>query len=243
MEGGGMGCPKRWTAAAMAAMAAMTVLSRPLAAQDKKPPDLVQITGETIDVRVVNVEAVVTGGSGERVRGLTAGDFRLLVDGREVPVEYFAEVEEGASVTADKPAGAAPAAAAPVAPTLPVAAGEAVGRSYLVYVDDSFSLFNRRNAVLDKLERDLALLRPADRMAVLAFDGSRIAVLSRWTGDVQALKAALEQARQRPAHGDRALAQQRALQSDVDGVAESGLAGDRMQAALEALPHRVSPER
>src|SRR5947199_10133413 len=111
MEGGGMGFPKRWTAAAMAAMAAMTVLSLPLAAQDKKPPDLVQITGETIDVRVVNVEAVVTGGSGERVRGLTAGDFRLLVDGREVPVEYFAEVGEGASVTA----GSTPAPTAPAA--------------------------------------------------------------------------------------------------------------------------------
>src|SRR5436309_13537299 len=113
-----MGLCRRWTVAAMSAMAAMTVLSLPLAAQDKekKQPDLVQITGETIDVRVVNVEAVVTGGSGERVRGLTAGDFRLLVDGREVPVEYFAEVEEGASVTANKPAGLTAAPAAPAAP-------------------------------------------------------------------------------------------------------------------------------
>ncbi|HEX3556856.1 MAG TPA: VWA domain-containing protein [Thermoanaerobaculia bacterium] len=226
----------RWPAAALAAMATISVLSLPLAAQDKKQPDSVQVIGETIDVRVVNVEAVVTRGSGERVRGLTAGDFRLLVDGREVPVEYFAEVEEGASVTAEKPAGSA------AAPTMPVAAGEAVGRSYLVYVDDSFSLLSRRNAVLDKLERDLTLLRPADRMAVLAFDGSRIAVLSRWTGDVRALKAALEQARQRPAHGDRALAHQRALRSDVDTVAESGLEGDQIQAALEDLSHRVSPE-
>ena len=41
--------------------------------------------GESIDVRVVNVEAVVTGRHGERVRGLTAADFRLLVDGKEVP--------------------------------------------------------------------------------------------------------------------------------------------------------------
>ena len=36
--------------------------------------------------------------------------------------------------------------------------------------------------MLDKLERDLALLRPADRMAILAFDGARIQVLCGWTG-------------------------------------------------------------
>lgn len=34
-----------------------------------------------------------------------AGDFRLLVDGREVPVEYFTEIQEGTSV-APKPVDA-----------------------------------------------------------------------------------------------------------------------------------------
>ncbi len=100
----------------------------PLTAQE--PRAEVPVIGETIDVRVVNVEAVVTSASGERVRGLTAKDFRLLVDGREVPIEYFAEVAEGTSVTAG----------GPTAPTAPVTAGEEVGRNYLVYVDDSFSL-------------------------------------------------------------------------------------------------------
>jgi VWFA-related protein len=222
----------RW---AGTAILAATALSAPLAAQEAKQRELVQIMGETIDVRVINVEAVVTGHSGQRVRGLAAGDFRLLVDGREVPVEYFAEVADGASVTAETP-GKAPATAAPVP------AGEAVGRSYLVYVDDSFSLVSRRNAVLDKLERDLSLLRPADKMAVLAFDGFRIAVLSRWTGDARLLKAALEQARQRPAHGDRALAQQRALKHDEEAVIDAELEGDQTRAALSDLSNRISPE-
>jgi hypothetical protein len=35
--------------------------------------------GSSIDVRVVNVEAVVTGRGGQRVSGLTAKDFRLRV--------------------------------------------------------------------------------------------------------------------------------------------------------------------
>jgi VWFA-related protein len=244
----------RWMSTRLAGTKAMTAtlsivsiltllaLSLPLAAQEAKEPELVQIMGETIDVRVVNVEAVVTGRSGQQVRGLSAADFRLLVDGKEVPVEYFAEVAEGASVTAEKPAATAPAPATSTAPAVPVPAGEAVGRSYLVYVDDSFSLLNRRNAVLDKLERDLGLLRPADRMAILAFDGYRIAVLSRWTGDVKALKAALDQAQQRPAHGDRALAYQRALKHDEEAVMEAELEADVTKAALSGMANRISPE-
>ncbi|HSS78562.1 MAG TPA: hypothetical protein VLV54_17685, partial [Thermoanaerobaculia bacterium] len=122
-------------------------LAFPLTAQ--KPKNDIPIIGATIDVRVVNVEAVVTAASGQRVPGLSAADFRLLVDGKEVPVEYFAEIADGKSLQADK---------------APVAAGEEVGRNYLIYIDDSFSLANRRNDVLEKLERDLKLLGPADRM-------------------------------------------------------------------------------
>lgn len=51
--------------------------------------------GEAIDVRVVNVEAVVTDSRGDRVRGLTAGDFRLKVDGKEAPIEFFTEIASG----------------------------------------------------------------------------------------------------------------------------------------------------
>lgn len=202
------------------------------------------VFGESIDVRVVNVEAVITDGKGERVRGLSAADFRLLVDGREVPVEYFTEVEEGKA--------AAPAQGAPgtrAAPQAPVAAGEEVGRSYLVYVDDSFSLANARDAALEKIERDLSLLKPGDQMAVLAFDGARLDVLSGWTGDAAALAAALRRARSRPAQGGQQLAHQRALQADVDVLYENDIGdGDTnpltqtVGRAVESLSKRISPE-
>src|SRR3954468_8707039 len=83
-------------------------------------PPRVETFGESIDVRLVNVEAVVTDAKGELVRGLAAADFRLLVDGREGPVEYFTEVAAGKAASPADPAGPAPA--------LP--AGQAVGRSY-----------------------------------------------------------------------------------------------------------------
>lgn len=216
-------------------LAAVLCLASPSVGQE--PPAEVPVVGEVIDVRVVNVEAVVTSASGERVRGLTKGDFRLLVDGQEVPIEYFAEVEEGRSASE---AGEV---------------GEVVGRSYLVYVDDSFSLQNRRNELLEKLESDLGLLRREDRMAILAFDGSRIEVLCGWTGDAATLREALGRARHRPARGGALLAQQRALQADVDWVstaAESIDTGDsdriggpkarEMDEILGALSMRISPE-
>jgi VWFA-related protein len=181
-------------------------LALPSLAQKPQPEIPTTVVGETIDVRVVNVETVITDASGKRVRGLPAADFRLLVDGREVPVEYFAEVAEGTSVKAEN---------------APVAAGEEVARNYLIYIDDAFSLANRRNDVLEKLEHDLALLKPADRMAILAFDGARISVLAPWTGDRKTLQAALAQARQRPAKGGEMLAHQRKLEADVNWIVDN----------------------
>jgi len=196
----------------------------------------VPVIGETIDVRVVNVEVVATS-NGELVRGLTAADFRLLIDGEEVPIEFFTEVAEGT---------AAPAAAAPDAPAAPVAPSEAIPRSYLVFVDESFAVAEPRNVVLAKLEADLKLMGPGDRMAVLAFNGATIEVLIPWTSDRNALAAVLRQARQREAHGNKALAQHRSLEGDATWAKEMAEAGaldaDEAQAVLESTSMRVSPE-
>ena len=209
------------------------VFSLSVNAQETPTSPQPQVFGESIDVRVVNVEAVVTDRGGERVRGLAAGDFRLLVDGREVPIDYFAEVAEGAAVTASGDGA-------------PVSQGEAVGRSYLVFIDDSISLQPQRNDLLKKLKLDLNLLRSADRMAVLAFDGLHIDVLASWTSDAMALAAALDRARQRPAHGAMAKVHLQGPERDVTFLKESAAIlddGDSsgptiLQAELETLHER-----
>lgn len=145
---------------------------------------------DVIDVRVVNVEAVVTGRDGERVRGLTKDDFRLLVDGREVPIGFFNEVTDGALVAAE---GGQTAEAAPEP--------EAVGRRILVFVDDSFGIAPHRNAVLERIGKSLDRLAPQDQVAVVAFDGRKLDLLSEWTADRTRISAALETASGRRAHG------------------------------------------
>ena len=151
--------------------------------------------GEAIDVRAVNVEAVVTASSGERVRGLTAADFRLLVDGHEVPIDFFTEIVDSRA--------AAPVASAPEAGTAQPQspATGAVGRSLLIFLDESFSLEKDLEVVLLRLQSALEALGPEDQVAVVAFDGRRLTVLSDWSRDRAAIGAVLAAARQRPAHG------------------------------------------
>jgi VWFA-related protein len=143
--------------------------------------------GEVIDVRVVNVEVVVTDRDGNRVQGLKPADFRLRVDGEETPIGFFTEVRERQSVTAPAEEGAAP--------------GAPVGTSYLVFIDDYFSVQKRRNEVLDALKKDLTHLGPQDRMAIVSFDGARLTRLSGWTGSPEALSQALDRASASPAKG------------------------------------------
>lgn len=167
--------------------------------------------GDVIDVRVVNLEVVVTE-KGERVRGLSPDDFILEVDGAEVPIEYFTEVTGGiADVTEQAEAGTLPA----------LAPGEKVGTSYLVFIDDYFSLLTDRNRVLKGLQDQLGLLTPEDRMAVVAYNGKNVEMLSSWSQSYEELEDVFRRAQGRPALGLQRRAEQRIFElrdEDVTGL-------------------------
>jgi len=151
--------------------------------------------GERIEVRVVNVEVVVTDRQGNRVPGLAPADFRLRVDGKPVPIDYFTEVRGGAAIAPE------PRAQTTVRGLPTLEPGSPVGTSYLVFVDDFFSVATRRDEVLRALKDDLARLGPDDRMAIVAYDGSRLDMLSSWTSSQNALSRAIVEATRRPAFG------------------------------------------
>lgn len=164
--------------------------SLPLQAQ---PAPDVSTFGEVIDVRVVNVEVVVTDKEGRRVTGLAPEDFRVTVDGEEVGIDFFTEVAGGrVSVPASTAATAVPPA---------LTAGEPVGTRYLLFVDDFFSVKKRRNRVLERLVDDLSLLGPEDRVAVVSYDGQGLDMLANWTPPGPELRKTLDDALRRPAYG------------------------------------------
>jgi len=161
------------------------------------------IFGEQIEVRVVNLEVVVEDRDGNRVSGLGPGDFRLRVDGREMPIDYFTEIADG------RRAEPAPAVLEEGGPEpRPIGGdsepGEPVPTNYLVFIDDFFTLTARdRNQVLDEMIDHLSLVGPGDRMAVVAFDGRKIELLSNWTNSHAQLRSAFEIAKARPTRGLR----------------------------------------
>jgi hypothetical protein len=153
------------------AFAGFLVLAAGLAATPSPAPSSSSPSpfGEEIDVRVVNVEVVVTDRNGQRVTGLTPADFTLTVDGAPVGVEFFSEVRDGRSLAAaGEPAAPAATTSAGGDGVRPMSAAGG-GTHYLVFVDDYFAIGAQRDVVLASLQRDLARLGPDDRMAIVAF--------------------------------------------------------------------------
>lgn len=151
---------------------------------------------ESIDVRVINVEAVVTDKKGVRIHGLGAEDFRILVDGEEVPVGYFSEIRGGQALAAETQGGQGFVASAPA-----VVAGEPLGTSYLIFIDEFFTVSNDRRTVLRALRDDLGRLGLNDRVAVVAWDGKGLEMLTSWTGSIERAQDVLDRALDRPSYG------------------------------------------
>lgn len=153
-------------------VAAVLVTVLPVRAQEE---EMGGAFTDIVDVQAVNVEVVVTDRRGQRVPGLTAKDFRLLVDGKPVSLDSFAEIRDGRTVTSSQATPGDIALPAELGP------GEVVGTHYLVFIDEFFSRFALRNEALKGLARDLQTLGPRDRVAVVTFDGRRLRVLSDWS--------------------------------------------------------------
>jgi VWFA-related protein len=183
-------------------------------------PSSGSIFGETIDVRAVNVEAVVTDRQGNRVPDLKLEDFRLEVDGKPVKIDYFSEVRGGQAIVRGPGAPAAPGLS-------DLTPGSAVGTSYLVFVDDYFSVGPRRDEVLRSLRDDLARLGPEDRMALVAFDGRHLHLLSSWSSSGRELAAAIEREIGTPTHGLDRVVELRAFTATDQHLGEVGHTGAR----------------
>jgi VWFA-related protein len=186
-----------------AAAAAGFVAAASAGAQDAPA----SLFGETVEVRVINLEVVVTDRQGLPVTGLGPGQFVLRVDGEPVPIEFFTEVRGGNAIE-----GAADRGAIPGVPQL--APGTPVGTSYLVFIDDFWAIERDRNHVLEKLIADLAYLRPEDRMAVVAFDGWKIDMLSSWSQSAPELERVLRKATGRKSLGLQRIAEDRRFIDD-----------------------------
>lgn len=168
------------------AVALVTAWGLPLSAQedDQRPASALPddlFFGEEIDVRVVNLEVVVEDRNGDRVGDLGREDFRVFVDGEEVGVDYFTEVAQGQARDGN---GETPPA---------VGDGGPVATNYVLFVDDDHSLAAFRRPVLYGFRDGLAELPPRDQIAVVVQSRNRLELLSPFTRDRDATRAALSE--------------------------------------------------
>ena len=177
-----------------ATLAATVLAAPPLAGAQDAPIRTGPVFQESIDVRVLNIEAVVTDRHGARIRGLGPGDFRVTVDGEETAIDFFSEIDNGLATTSVVTQGATPRPA-------PVAEGRRVPTRFLVFIDNLFSIAPHRNEVLDALEEDVDQLGPDEWMAIVTFDGVRLELLSGWENRPDPLRQALQIARAAPSYG------------------------------------------
>jgi len=153
--------------------------------------------GEVIEVRVTNVDVVVTGKDGKPVPGLKADDFALYEDGVQKQITNFLEIRE------DAPSALTPAhAAAPTAPGVPPAsADDNRRREVVVFLDNSSIQPFHRNTVLpfvsDFVKNNI---RKGDETAIITWAHSLKAELEPTT-DFAAVEAALDRVAKQAAPG------------------------------------------
>ncbi len=167
---------------------------------------------ERVEVEVVNVDVIVTEGgdrNGRRVLDLNQDDFELLVDGRPVPIEYFAAPR----------LPAAPAIAAESLALLPVAPSplpEPIPPANLILYVDQTALENRARFETVRELREFLRARSAsgDRVMVAAFEQD-LRVLLLPTSDPAAIAQALDELENRPSLARLGSGEKRQLEQDI----------------------------
>jgi VWFA-related protein len=159
----------------------------PLAAQ-KKPaePEQPKLV-ETIDVRVIDVDVIVTDKKGNFVPGLTKDDFEIYENGVPKTVSNFYEVQgtQTRNVVAGEVGGKVEA---------PAAIPEDTKRRIIFYIDNlSLAPFNR-NRVFEQIKEFVkTVMRPGDEAMVATYNRSmKIRVpFTRDPGQIQSILEAI----------------------------------------------------
>lgn len=128
---------------------------------------------ETIDVKVIGVDVVVTDKKGNIIKGLTKDDFEIYENNRAVPITNFYEVDgpktKGGGPAAEPEPQPTTAAATPARQEIP----DNLKRRIIFYIDNlSLAPFNRNRVFSQMKEFVKTSMRPGDEAMVATFNRS-----------------------------------------------------------------------
>lgn len=182
-------------------------------AQEPPPPgEEPSVFRESVEVHVMDLDVVVTDSRGQSIPDVKREEFTVRVDGRPVPIDYFARVEEGTIHAPDL---------ASASPDRVLAeyrkGGEAyVPRHFLLYVDAGHLSPGSRNRALEALRDLVTRLGPSDTARIVLFD-RRGKPLTDWTPSKEALLAALSKIERSGVGMSRLLTERQTLQ-EIDSA-------------------------
>jgi VWFA-related protein len=170
------------------AAALALLLAGPLQAQAQDAPRPVKVSVETV---AAEVEVLVVDKKGSPVDGLTRDDFRLFVNGKEMPLDWFeAPPAPSVSATASVPAAPAAAAAPPVTTSTPSPRAHST-----VFVISSLHVdAGAQRAGLDALRAYADRLPDGEQASVYLLDNGARRLLG-FTSDRKELKKAIDRPR------------------------------------------------
>ncbi len=145
---------------------------------------------ESMEVRIINVDVVVTDRKGKPITGLTKDDFQLFENGTEKPISNFYEVTSPATPAKTAPSAAAPGVA--TAPTVSEPIPDNQRRRIIFYIDNlSLAPFNR-NRVFKQMKQFIdEVMRPGDEGMIATFNRS-MKIRMQFVRDPVALKQTLD---------------------------------------------------
>lgn len=192
---------------------------------------------DTVDVRVVNVDVIVTDKKGEPVTGLGRDDFELIENRRPVPITNFYAVERGRPAVAPAAADAAGGPAIPLPSPLAESSIPEAQRLHLVVYVDNFNIRPlNRNRILGEVGYFLSSeLDREDRVMLVSYDRS-LKIRQPFTSDPRLIARSLEELERVTGHAvSRDDERRRALEA-IDQASSVG------QAAAHARMHAESVE-
>jgi VWFA-related protein len=171
---------------------ALLVLSTAAAlAQEKtstSPSLLSQGIRSAVEVKAMDLDVVATAKNGEMVNDLKKEELVVKVDGKPVPIDYFARVQEGELYGPDL-ATASPDVV--LEATANDRGDKFLARHFLVFFDDEHLTPFERNRVIEGLRDFITRLTPSDRVSILSY-GSGKRILLPFTSSKEDLLGTLD---------------------------------------------------